>query len=218
MFGVKREGTGDSGTGGGGGSAPQPTGTPQEPSQAPAGGTSQAAAQQPTQAVSAAPEGFVPVDSLRAVTAERDRLKREADDRETESQKKQGEWQAVAEKNDAKAKDFEARFLTTARRAAFVAEAAKAGKVSDPMAAYKLALTDGLLNDIPVTDDGEAEQRAIAKAVEKITESYGFLKSGAGSFGGERSGQQPETTGFDPAKADSRTMLQEGYLRARSGS
>jgi hypothetical protein len=46
---------------------------------------------------------------------------------------------------------------------------------------------------------------------------YGFLKGGNGSFGGERSGTQPDNTGFDPAKATPQEILREGYRRQGAG-
>lgn len=213
----------EAGQAGAGGSGSPATPTPQQPTPTPAAQQPSPAPAQPTQqqpsAQGGTPEGFVPIDQLRAVTAERDRLNREKEERETETQRQQGEWQKLAEKNEEKAKTFESRFLATARRAAFVASAAKGGNIADPEAAYKLALTDGRLNDVKVDDDGNAEESVIAKAVEDTLKAYAFLKSGNGSFGGERSGNQPESTTFDPTKADSRTLLREGIRRAgASGS
>lgn len=180
----------DSGTGTGGSSGqPTPAPTP-EPSPTPAPAPEPTPSPTPNDQGGTPPSGYVPVDQLRAVAAERDRLKREADERSTEEAKKQGEWQTLAEKNEAKAKTFEQRFMTTARRAAFVSKIAS--QVVDPDAAYKLALADGLLADVKVDDDGNADVGAIDSAVKKAVETYKFLKAGNGSFGGDRSGQQPE--------------------------
>lgn len=195
--------------GAGGSSAPaQPT---QEPSQP-------APAQQPSQSQQQTPEGFVPKESLNAVTAERDRLKREAEERDREKAEAEGRWQELAQKNDDKAKSFESKFLATARRAAFVAAAS--GKASDPMAAYKLAIADGLLDDVKVSDDGEAEEKPIADAVDVTLKKYAFLKSGAGSFGGERGSTQSEPTDDPNRKITSRERLEAGIAASmgRTGS
>jgi hypothetical protein len=196
----------EAGAEGSSGSAAGATTKPAEPTAAPA--QSQApAATTPQQT----PDGFVPIESLHAVTAERDSLKRATEEAERKTAEEQGRWQELAEKNDAKAKEAQAKFESTARRAAFVS--AISGKASDPMAAYKLALADGLLNDVKVDEDGNAEDDPITKAIDATLKKYPMLKAGAGSFGGERGGTQSETTGFDPKKATSREMLEEGIRR-----
>lgn len=185
----------------------EPTAAAAQPSQPP---PQPDTASQPTPGTT--PEGLVPIEQLRAVTAERDRLNREKEESERKKAEDEGRWQELAEKNDAKAKAAQERFEATARRAAFVA--AISGKASDPMAAYKLALADGRLNDVAVSDDGEADEKPIAGAIDETLKKYPMLKSGAGSFGGERGGAQSDNTGFDPNKADARTLLQEGFRRS----
>jgi hypothetical protein len=170
---------------------------------------------QPTQTQqqpgSGTPEGYVPIDQLRAVTAERDRLNREREEADKKTAEEQGRWQELAQKHEAKAKDFESRFMATARRAAFVAGISS--KASDPMAAYKLALADGLLNDVKVNDEGEADEEPIAKAIDATLKKYPMLKAGAGSFGGERGSTQSETPGFDPKTATATQKMIEGMRR-----
>lgn len=143
---------------------------------------------------------------------ERDELKNQQTAKEEEEAKKRGEFEELAQKREAERDEWKTRFTLTARRSAFIA--AIANDVNDAEAAYKLASADGLLNDVKVSDDGTAEGDAIAKAKKTTLETYKFLKRGSGSFGGDRSGQQPESTGFDPNKADSRDLLREGIRRA----
>lgn len=210
------EGTG---SGSSGSTTPPPPADQQQPSQA----QPQTPPQQqqgpttPPEGSQTPPPGFVPADQLRAVVAERDRLAAEARQREEDEAKAKGEWEGVAQKREQERDEWKNRFITTARRSAFVA--AIANDVNDAEAAYKLALADGFLNDVKVGDDGNADERAIADAKKSTLDRYKFLKRGAGSFGGDRSGQQPESTGFDPSKADSRTLLREGIRQAgTSGS
>lgn len=185
---------------------PAESATPAQPSQPP---TQPEASQQPTPGTT--PEGFVPIDQLRAVTAERDSLKRATDEAERKKAEDEGRWQELAEKNAAQAKEERARFEATARRAAFVA--AISGKASDPMAAFKLAHSDGLLSDVKVSDDGEADEKPITEAIDATLKKYPMLKAGAGSFGGERGGTQSETTGVDVAKMSSRERMEYGIAQ-----
>lgn len=200
---------------GGGGAAPAATTKP-EPTQAPAPAAAPAAQQQPTTTSTGTPEGFVPIDQFRAVTAERDTLNREKTAAEEKRQKDQGEWQTLAEKHEGAAKSWQERFIATARRAAFVAAAAGAEKdrVTDPDAAYKLALSDGLLKDVKVDDDGNADSDAIGKALKATIDKYAFLKAGSSSFGGERGGNQPTA---DPASGDMspRERMRRAYESGR---
>lgn len=177
---------------------------PKEPAQPAPAAPEAPPAGQPT-----APEGFVPAEQLRAVAKERDDLKKQQDEAETKRAEEQGEWQKLAEKREGEAKAWQDRFVSTARRAAFVAAAAT-GKVraADPDAAYKLALADGLLNDVKVDDEGNADATAIAAAVKTTIDTYEFLKPGSGSFGGERGNAQPESNGVDESKLTSRERME----------
>jgi hypothetical protein len=222
VFLVKRSPEGDAGAGSGGSGSPTPTGTGQQPGDKPATPPASPPAPQapatpaaPSTGSTAAPEGYVPSDQLRAVVQERDALAAEKRKREEDDAKAKGEFEELASKREQERDLWKSRFVTTARRSAFVASIAK--DVQDAEAAYKLALADGLLNDVKVDDDGNADAEAVKKAVKTTTDTYKFLK-GSGSFGGERSGQQPESSGFDPNKADSGTLLREGYRRQGVGT
>lgn len=207
---------GTSGAGGSGSSGtqqppPTPQGDQQQPPPTP--NPQQPSSDQGTKP----PEGYVPADQLRAVAAERDRLAREKQEREEADQKAKGEFEAIAQKREQERDEWKARFTTTARRSAFIAKIA--AQVADPEAAYKLAQADGLLKDVKVDDDGNADAKAIDEAVKTTTDTYKFLKSAGGSFGGERSGQHPDS-GPDLAKMSPRERMEYGIAqdtRARAG-
>jgi hypothetical protein len=133
----------------------------------------------------------VPVESLRAVTAERDRLAAEARQRTEDEQKAKGEWESVATKREQERDEWKTRFTSVARRSAFIAKIGP--QVPDAEAAYKLAHADGLLDKIDVDNDGNANAGHIDEAVKKTLETYKSIFGKSASFGGERSGQQPET-------------------------
>lgn len=200
---LEEAGEGSSGGGGDSGSQQQGQGDSGQPSQ-PAQSQQQAGT----------PDGFVPRESHLAVTRERDDLKRQIDAQETERQKQAGEWEKVASKKDEEAKAWKTRFESTARRAAFVAAAATGkDQASDPDAAYKLAVADGLLNDLKVDDDGNVEAEAVTKAVKATIDKYDFLKSkGNGSFGHDRSGTQPDSAP-DLSKMSSREKMEYGIAQ-----
>ena len=173
--------------------ATPPAGDGQQEPQTPPSGDPPATPQQPSNVQ--VPPGYVPADNLRAVAEERDALKRERDEAERKKAEDEGRWQELAGTEKQKREAAEQRFIAVARRAAFVSQASKEG-VTDPEAAYKLAVADGLLNDVKVDDDGNADVKAIAEAVKSAQGTYKFLKRD-GSFGGERGGQ-PEPDASDP--------------------
>lgn len=216
-LGARLDEAGSGSSGGGGDSGQQSQQQGQGDGQQPSGQQPPPTAQSQQQGT---PEGFVPRDSHLAVTRERDELKRQIDAQETERQKQQGEWQKLAEKHEGEAKAWKGRFESTARRAAFVATAASSkDRIADPDAAYKLALADGLLNDLKVDDDGNVDSKAVDEAVKSTIGKYAFLKAGSGSFGGERSGQQPDNAP-DLAKMSPRERMEYGIAqdtRARTG-
>jgi hypothetical protein len=199
----------DGGAGAGTG-AGEPTPTPQaQPEPTPPQGEPEPTAQVNVNV----PPGYVPAANLQAVVAERDRLAREAREREEATAKEEGRWQELAEKNETRAKAAEERVTRVARRSAFVSAASKAG-VTDPEAAYKLALADGLLNDVNVDADDNADAGAIAKALEAAQKTYKFLKRDA-SFGGERGGQ-PEADASDP-NLSTRERMRRAYSSTGRG-
>ena len=207
----------EEGTGSGSGSStpPPPADDQQQPPVTPPA-TPPATTQPPAQN-GGVPDGYVPIEQFRAVTRERDELKTTQTRAEEEAAEKRGEFEQLAQKREQERDEWKNRFTTTARRSAFVS--AIAPDVADADAAYKLAAADGLLNDVKVDDNGNADPTAVKAAVKTTLDTYKFLKRGAGSFGGDRSGQQPDSTGFDPDKAGSRDLLREGIRRAgTSGS
>lgn len=137
-------------------------------------------------------------------------LRKEKEDRERDELTAKGEHEKVAEQEKAKRLEAEAKALGIARRAAFIGAAA--GKVSDAEAAYKLAVADGMLNDLDVDDDGNAkDDKAPAKLVDEIVKKYEFLKpTGSRSFGRENGGRDGGEPNLGP-NATASDMLKAAY-------
>lgn len=129
----------------------------------------------------------MPAEQLREVAKERDDLKKAAADAEEAAQVKRGEWEGVAQKRETERDEWKGKFFTVGRRAAFVA--AIATQVPDATAAYKLAVADGLLKDVKVDDEGEADSKQIAEAVKTTMDRYKSIFGKSRSFGGERGAQ-----------------------------
>ena len=166
------------------------------------------------------PPGYVPSESLRAVTAERDRLAREAQERTEAEQTAKGEWEKVAEgrtkerdKAIGERDEWKGKFLSVARRAAFIADIAP--QTTDAAAAYKLALVDKFVDDIDVDDDGNANPEKVKAAVKKTLDTYKNLAKPKG-FGGDRSGQLPESPGDPSAPMSARERMRRGYESTRT--
>jgi hypothetical protein len=182
-----REQSGGAGGSGSGAGAP-PAGSPpaNPPADPPAQNPPASGGQPPV------PPGYVPAESLRAVTAERDRLKKAHDDAEAAKLTANGEHEKLAAQEKTKREEAEARAERVARRAAFLA--GSSGKVADSEAAYKLAVADGLVG-FKVDEEGIPEDpKAVEAAVAEVTKRYPFLK-GKGTptndFGNDHGGTQP---------------------------
>lgn len=152
------------------------------------------------------PPGYVPSESLRAVTAERDRLKKAADDAEAAKLTANGEHEKLAAQEKTKREEAEARAERVARRAAFLAGAS--GKVADPEAAYKLAVADGLVA-FKVDEEGIPEDpKAVETAVTEIGKRYPFLKgkgTATSDFGNDHGG----TTAGAPVDVEKMTPMEK---------
>lgn len=126
--------------------------------------------------------------------------------------KKRGDFEALNASEKAKTAAAEEKATRIARRGAFIARAS--GKVADADAAYKLALADGMLNDLKVDDEGDADPKIVDKIVEDIVKKYEFLKGksngGDRSFGADQSGAGSGTP-VDRSKMSSADMLSAGY-------
>lgn len=179
--------------------APPATGTPTPPAQ---GGTG----------VPAAPEdrsGWIPRDRFDSVNSEYQKLKTAEEARQAKEAKDRGDFETLHKQEQEKTAAAEAKAVRIARRGAFVARAA--GKVADADAAFKLADADGMLSDLEVDDEGNADPKKVDKIVDTLVEKYEFLK-GTGntrSFGdpaGGNGGTPPDTS-----KMDARDMLRAGY-------
>ena len=104
----------------------------------------------------------------------------------------------------------EARVVAVARRSAFVSAAA--GQVADPEAAYKLAVADGMLDDLDLDEDGNAKDpKAAGKIVEALTKTYSFLAAPNNRSFGEPKNGQPPGPPADLSKLSSRQLLELGY-------
>ena len=198
-------GGGDAGGGGGGAPAQNPPAPPA--TTPPAGG--QGGQER---------EGFIPRERFDEVNRELQARKAADEERERKELEAKGEHQKLAEAEKAKREAAEAKALTIARRASFIGAAA--GKVADPEAAYKLAVADGLLNDLDVDDDGNAKDpKKPGAVVDEVVKRYEFLKAKNGdrSFGGDRGGNGQDALPVDPSKLNARQMLSVGYEQSRGG-
>jgi hypothetical protein len=157
-------------------------------------------------------EGFIPRQRFDEVNSELQAFRKAEADRQAEQAKKAGDFEKVEASLRSRAEQAEARALTVARRAAFVA--ASSSKVTNPEAAYKLALADGDLADLDVDDDGNAKDpKAVEKIVDEVTKRYEFLKiddKKTRSFGDDRSGAGGAAP-TDLSKMGSRDLLSAGY-------
>lgn len=199
-------GSGDAGAGAGAGAG---TGAPPAGN----GGTGNGAGAPPAGGEDRS--NWIPRDRFDAVNTEREQLRREKEEREKADLEAKGEHQKLAEQEKAKREAAEARAVSIARRASFIGAAA--GKVADPEAAYKLALADGLLNDLDVDDDGNAKDpKRPGAIVDDVVKRYEFLKpkNGDRSYGGDRSGAGSGPEIGDPSKLSARELLSAGYSQA----
>lgn len=186
-----REQAGGDGQGGGAGAPPPAAG-------APAAGTPPATGEPPK-----APEGepgTIPYARFKEVNDELAKLRRAEEARTNAELTAKGEHEKVAAAEKTKREEAERRAERVARRAAFMAGAS--GKVQDVEAAFKLALTDGLLA-FDVDEEGSPKDaKAVEAAVAEVTKRYPFLK-GQGTpdrdFGGNHGGTGP-AAGQDPDK------------------
>lgn len=157
--------------------------------------------------------GWIPRERFDQVNSEYARLKKAEDDRVAKEAKERGDFEALHKQEQEKTAAAEAKAVRIARRGAFVARAA--GKVSDADAAYKLAEADGMLSELEVDDDGNADPKKVDAIVDKLIEKYEFLK-GTGNtrtFGdpaGGNGGAPPDTS-----KMDARDMLRAGYAEPK---
>lgn len=147
------------------------------------------------------------------MNSEYQRLKKAEDDRAAKEAKERGDFEALHKAEQEKTAAAEAKATRIARRGAFVARAA--GKVSDAEAAFKLADADGMLSDLEVDDDGNADPKKVDKIVDSLIEKYEFLK-GTGNtrtFGdpaGGNGGTPPDTS-----KMGATDMLRAGYAEPK---
>lgn len=184
--------------------APPATGTPAPPAQ---GGTGAPAA--PAEDRS----GWIPRERFDQVNSEYGRLKKAEDERVAKEAKDRGDFEALHKQEQEKTAAAEAKATRIARRGAFVSRAA--GKVTDAEAAFKLADADGMLSDLEVDDEGNADPKKVDKIVDSLIEKYEFLKGNVNgrTFGdpaGGNGGTPPDTS-----KMDARDMLRAGYAEPR---
>lgn len=120
-----------------------------------------------------------------------------------------------ADKEKTRAEAAEGRATMFARRAGFVSVAS--GKVADPQAAYKLAVADGMLDAIEVTDEGDTDPEKLGKVVEKLVEKYPFLVGGQRpqAFGGTANGNTPAPA-LNPASMSSKSKILAGLTGSRT--
>jgi hypothetical protein len=161
------------------------------------------------------PAGYVPAESLRAVTAERDKLKRAADEAERKKLEAQGEHEKLAATEKERADAEAAKGLRIARRAAFISVAA--GKVADPAAAFTLARDAGLV-EYEVDDDGAPKDvKAVEAALAEVVKRYPFLKAqGAPTegFGGNHGATGGAPGSVDPEKMTPLQKMEYGIAQA----
>lgn len=144
------------------------------------------------------------------MNSEYSRLKKAEEDRVEADAKKRGDFEALNAQEKAKTAAAEERAAKIARRAAFISKAVD--KVADAEAAFKLALADGMLNDLEVDDDGNAKDpKAIEKVVDELVKRYEFLKStgNSRSFGDPTGGNGGAP--IDTSKMTGQDMLRAGY-------
>jgi hypothetical protein len=152
-----------------------------------------------------APEtrGGVPVDRFREVNRELQELKAANAQRDAEEARKRGDHEKLANAATAERDEARATAARALRSSAFALAAA--GKVADVSAAAKLALSDGMLDDLKVDlATGDVEGDA-GEVVAKLLKAYPFLTAekiakpptgapvgGAGAGGRDPSKMTPE--------------------------
>jgi len=201
-----------SGTGAGAGQAPADAGTapaatpaaaPQGIGTAPAAPAAQAGQPEPSG------EQTVPYSRFKEVVDQNNALTKAQKDRDDATAKEQGKWQELATKREQERDALAARFVTTAKRSAFVS--AIAAQVADAQAAYILARDSGLLDAIEVDDDGNPKDaKAVAEAVKQTIERYKFLKVDSRTFGQDRGGVGGSPTP-NTDKLSARELMAAGY-------
>jgi hypothetical protein len=185
--------------------APPATGTPPA---AGAGGSPAPAGNGPADDRS----NWIPRERFDQVNTEYARLKKAEDDRAEKEAKARGDFEALNAQEKEKTAAAEAKAERIARRGAFVSRAA--GKVADAEAAFKLADADGMLSDLAVDDDGNADPKVVDKIVDKLIEKYEFLKGTdkTRSFGEPAGGNGGAPQ--DTSKMTARDMLRAGYAES----
>lgn len=164
-------------------------------------------------------ERFIPKERFDEVNREYQRLKTAQEKREKDEAEKKGEFEKLTAIEKERADKAEALAQSTARRAAFVSAAS--GEVADAMAAYKLAQADGLLEAIPVDENGDVDDAKMKTVVETIVKKYEFLKPDKKApFGGDRGGntQSPPS---DVSKLSAQQKIGYGldsFMKGRGGS
>jgi hypothetical protein len=158
---------------------------------------------------------MIPKARFDEVNREYQRILKAQEEKDRKDAEAKGEFEKLAasereraEKEAKRASETEAKALAFARRAGFVSAAS--GKVADPQAAYKLAVADGLLEGLEVTDDGDVDADKVTKIVEKLVEAYPFLAGQTRNpFGGPSGGNQPSPP-IDPSKLSPRQKIGMG--------
>lgn len=189
-----------------------PTGDPAPGAPAPdAGGTGGGGASAPATGQPSTDDrsGWIPRERFDQVNSELVARKAADQAKADEEARKRGDFEALDKSNKEKIAAAEDRATRVARRAAFIARAA--GKVADADAAFKLALADGMLNDLKVDDEGDADTKVVDKIVDELVKKYEFLKgkSNDRSFGGDTSGNGGAPV--DVSKMSGQDMLRAGY-------
>jgi len=188
------EGDGAPGDAEGGGSTPAPK--PPDPPAQPA-------------PPNPSPEQTVPYARFEEVARENRALKAAEEARQTEEEKRQGNFEKLSEKEKAAREAAEERALRFARRAGFVSQAT--GKVVDVDAAYTLAQAQGMLDEVEIDDEGNVKDPPkIDGVITELLKRHEFLKVIASrkDFGDHKGGQSP--SGGDRPKT-AIEMLQAGY-------
>lgn len=155
------------------------------------------------------PESTVPYARFSEVNAELQKLRQAEEQRQRDELAKKGEHEQLAQREKSAREAAEQRATTIGRRAAFVAKAV--AKATDPEAAYKLAMADGLLSNVEIDDEGNPKDgKAVETAVDETLKRYAFLKAGPknSDFGAPAGGNG------QPGQAEPKTardMLAAGY-------
>lgn len=160
-------------------------------------------------------EPMIPKSRFDEVNREYQRMKAAEERRIADDLKAKGEHEKLAEQERAGREKAQSAMKSLARRTAFVEAAA--GRVSNVQTAVKLALVDGMLDELEVDDDGQITKGDASKIVEKMLadEQYAFLKPDAQRS--RKTGEATSGAGGNPIDMSKLTSEQKINLGLQQG-